>query len=316
MPRPESRLLWLAGLLALASAAALLLGPGEVWRADSASGRMLLELRLPRVFTAAVVGGLLALSGVLMQVLLRNPLAEPYVLGVSGGAAVGALLAGMLGGAGIGGGLGAFVGALVALLLVLLLGGRGLGAGERLLLTGVVLAAGWGALVSLILSLSSSLDTRAFVLWLMGDLGGVDWPWAALLVLLAGTLLAWRWAASLDCLGQGDELALALGVDVARLRPRLITLAALLAAAAVAIAGPIGFIGLVVPHLLRLGGARRHAELLPAAVLAGATLLVAADAAARLLLWPRQLPVGVITALIGVPVFIALLWRRPATAAL
>ncbi|HHO68585.1 MAG TPA: iron ABC transporter permease [Gammaproteobacteria bacterium] len=314
--RPALLLPALLALLLAALAAALLSGsvtidPARLWQPDSTAGRILWELRLPRAATAFTSGALLALAGVLMQVLLRNPLADPYILGVSGGASVGALLA-LMAGAGrllLQGA--AFAGALLSTLLVFTLAhGRGSWNPGRLLLTGVVLAAGWGALISLLLSLGPDTGLRGMLFWLMGDLGQARWPWWGLLVLAAGLALALAQSRALNLLAGGDEQAAALGVNSARLRGLIYLLASLLTASAVTLAGNIGFVGLVVPHLLRLLGARDHRLLLPASVLAGGTLLVLADTLARTALAPRQLPVGVLTALLGVPLFLLLLHRN------
>ncbi len=272
--------------------------------------RVVLELRLPRVAAAFVTGGLLALAGALMQVLLRNPLADPYILGISGGAAVGALGAMLLGlsGAWLSGS--ALAGALLSMGLVFgLAHGRGAWTAERLLLTGVVVAAGWGAVIGFMLTASPEAGLRGMLFWLMGDLSHSGAPWPGLGLLVAGLLLAMGVGRSLNILARGELQAAALGVGVARLRLTVYVLASLLTATAVTLAGSIGFVGLVVPHLLRLLGLRDHRSLLPATVLLGGSLLVLADSLARSLLAPQQLPVGVLTALIGVPVFLYLLHR-------
>ena len=273
---------------------------------------LVLELRLPRALAAFAVGGLLALAGALMQVLLRNPLADPYILGISGGAAcaaLGAMLLG-LGGAWISGS--AFAGALLAMLLVFALGrGAGDWSPTRLLLTGVVIAAGWGALISFLLATSPDRRLPGMLFWLMGDLGagtaaGPGLGWAVLIIgLIVGLLIAGQ----LNVLAHGDLAARSLGVELARLRGAVYLLASLMTASAVTLAGTIGFVGLVTPHMLRLVGLTDHRRLLPACVLLGGTLLLFADTAARSLLAPRQLPTGVVTAMIGVPLFLYLLRR-------
>lgn len=317
LPARPARLLLLA--LFAAAAAAVALGSGSL---DVAPARILaalagherdgmaeavLQLRLPRVAAGLIVGGMLALAGALMQVLLRNPLAEPYVLGVSGGAAVFALLALA---AGLGSAwvrIGACSGALLSVLLVFVLGRGPDWNPLRLLLTGVVLAAGWGALVSLLLVLSPAARVHGMLFWLMGDLGfAAASGWSA--ALLAGCLLvAFALARPLNLLAQGELPARALGVPVPALRATLYLMCALLTAGAVMQAGSIGFVGLVVPHLARLLLGADHRWLLPGAVLLGGGLLVLADTLARTLLAPQQLPVGVFTALIGVPLFLFLL---------
>jgi len=271
---------------------------------------LILALRLPRALSAFATGGLLAMAGALMQVLVRNPLADPYVLGVSGGAAVGALLALLAGLGGLALSGSAFGGALLAMALVFGLSrGRGLWTPTRLLLTGVVLAAGWGAVISFLLATSPAANLHGMLFWLMGDLAYAGRPWPALLVLAAGLLLTWPLARDLNVLARGELQAGALGVDTARLQALLYLLASLLTAVAVVQAGSIGFVGLVIPHLMRLLGLTDHRRLLPAAALAGGSLLVLADALARTVLAPQQLPVGIITALLGVPLFLLLLRR-------
>lgn len=269
------------------------------------------ELRLPRALCAFAVGGLLALAGVLMQVLLRNPLGDPYILGVSGGAAFAVLLSMRLGlpTAWLTGT--AFGGALCSMLAVFLLArGGGTRSDTRLLLTGVVLAAGWSALVSLVLALSPAQRLPGMLFWLMGDLSDADTPLAPLLLLGLGTLAALGLARPLDLLQQGEEQAAALGVSTGALRSTIFLLGSLLTAAAVAVAGSIGFVGLVVPHMFRLLGGAGHLLLVPGSVLLGGTLLLLADTLARGLTAPQQLPVGVITALLGVPLFLYLLNRN------
>lgn len=323
-PRPVFRLarpvLVLAGLAILSSGSVLLalcagsldIAPDRVLsillgHEQGTAARVVLDLRLPRVASGFVVGGMLALAGVLMQVLLRNPLADPYVLGVSGGAAVFALLAI---GAGLGAAwiqFGAFAGALLSVLLVFLLARGGSWDALRLLLTGVVLAAGWGAVTSLLLAVSPAAQVRGMLFWLMGDLGVAEFsPWAAvvLVVCLLVALLAGR---ALNLLARGDLEARSLGVPVAPLRLTIYLLSALLTATAVTQAGTVGFVGLVIPHVARLLFGADHRVLLPSALLLGGSLLVLADALARTVLAPQQLPVGALTAMIGVPLFLFLL---------
>ena len=268
------------------------------------------QLRLPRATTAFVVGGMLGLAGVLMQILLRNPLADPYVLGVSGGAAVAALLAILLGWhmAGISGA--AAVGALASMFLVFVLSrGRGDWSTTRLLLTGVVLAAGWGAVVSFILAVSPDAHVRGMLFWLMGDIRETFPGWIRLGILMTSLLVAFGFARSLNLLSLGELRAESLGVNTTLLRAGLFFMAGLLTASAVTLAGAIGFVGLVVPHMVRLWGGSDHRLVLPGSVLLGGVLLVLAETAARTIMAPNQLPVGVITAFIGVPVFLYLLQR-------
>ena len=315
----------LAALLAVAGLAfAWALGAGDLpitvgevvgalfGGADGMAADVVRELRLPRAVAVFVCGGLLALAGALMQVLLRNPLADPYVLGVSGGAAVGALAAMLFGLAPWLVDAAAFGGALAATLLVFgLAHGDGSWTQTRLLLTGVIVAAGCGAAVTLMLSLATDTRLQSMLFWLMGDASGATRPWPALVVLVAGLLLVLPFARDLNVLARGETAALALGVRVARLRYFLYVLSSLLTAAAVTLVGSVGFVGLIVPHLVRFVIGNDQRLLLPTAMLAGGTLLTFADTAARTVMAPQQLPVGVLTALIGVPVFLFLLSRHP-----
>ncbi|MEQ9547874.1 iron ABC transporter permease [Marinobacter lipolyticus] len=284
---------------------AVLLGEGS-----NLQQTLVLELRLPRTLSAFATGGLLAVAGALMQVLLRNPLADPYVLGLSGGAAVGALLA-ML--AGLGGLIisgSAFAGALLATLMVFgLAHGTGSWTPSRLLLTGVVVAAGWGAVITLMLAISPAQRLPGMLYWLMGDVSYARSPWPALGFLLLVCLLVVPLGRSLNVLARGPMQAAALGVAVRPLEWTIYILASLLTATAVTMAGSIGFVGLVVPHMLRLVLGNDQRLILPACALAGGTLLVLADTLARVVIAPEQLPVGVITALLGVPTFLYLLYR-------
>ncbi len=266
------------------------------------------ELRLPRALSAFAVGGLLALSGALLQVLLRNPLADPYILGVSGGAAAAALLSILLGlgSAWVMGS--AFAGSLVSTFLVFSLSRLdGAWTQTRLLLTGVVVAAGWGALISFLLVLSPDGDLHTMLFWLMGDMSRATHPLFANAILLAGLALSLGLARSLNLLARGDLAAAALGENPARVRVSVYFIASLLTAAAVTVAGSIGFVGLIIPHIIRLLTGADHRSLLPNTVLLGGCFLVLADTVARTAVVPIQLPVGVITALLGVPVFLFLL---------
>ena len=279
--------------------------------ADGGNGlaeQVVMELRWPRAAAAFTTGALLALAGGLMQVLLRNPLADPYVLGVSGGAATGALLAMLAGLGSLWLHSAAFSGALLSMLLVFGLShGSGSWTTSRLLLTGIVIAAGWGAAIGLLLALSPEQGLRGMLFWLMGDLSNTPFPTGSFPVLLVGLIAAVAIGRSLNILAHGERTAGALGINVRTLRRFIYLLASLLTATAVTLAGSIGFVGLIVPHMLRLLGLRDHRLLLPAAVLLGGSLLVVADTLARTLLSPRQLPVGILTALVGVPVFLMLL---------
>ncbi len=291
------------------------IAPAAVWAVLSGDGEplhtiLLLDLRLPRVLAAFATGGLLAVAGALMQVLLRNPLADPYVLGLSGGAAVGALLA-MLAGLGTGVISGAaFGGALLSTLIVFgLAHGTGSWVPTRLLLTGVVVAAGWGAVISFLLAISPAAELPGMLYWLMGDLSYARNPWLPGIILLLAALLALPLGRTLNVLARGPLQAAALGVSVRRMEAVVYIWAALITAVAVTTAGSIGFVGLIVPHILRLIFGFDQRLLLPASALAGGILLVLADTLARTLIAPEQLPVGVITALLGVPMFLYLLYR-------
>ena len=266
------------------------------------------ELRAPRAYIAFVTGGLLSLAGLIMQVLLRNPLADPYILGVSSGSSVAALSAMALGFSGIWISGSAFVGAFVSILLVFGLSHRhGSWNPSRLLLTGVVIAAGWGAMINFILSVSPDKPLRGMLFWLMGDINNISPEPGSLVVLIAGIIITLGLARHLNILSRGDLQATALGVAVKPLRISLFILASSLTAFAVIQAGSVGFIGLIVPHMLRLIIGSDHRVLVPASVLLGGSLLLISDTIARTLIAPQQLPVGVITAFIGVPFFLYLL---------
>ena len=271
---------------------------------------LVVDLRLPRALTAFAVGGLLAIAGVLMQVLLRNPLAEPYILGTSGGAAVAALVAIMLGASSVGVDTAAFGGALGATLIVFSIAhGSGSWTPARLLLTGVVLAAGFSAATTLLLALSPDQNLRGMLFWLMGDLSFAYEPGRLLGLLAVLAVFATLGARYLNVLSRGEQQAAIVGLPVAAVRHAIFAAASLATALAVTSVGVIGFIGLVVPHLVRLLGGSDHRIVVPASALAGGTLLVVADTLARTLMAPRQLPVGALTAAIGVPLFLLLMSR-------
>ncbi|MHC8598329.1 FecCD family ABC transporter permease [Arenicellales bacterium IMCC55707] len=272
---------------------------------------VVLELRLPRAFSAFVVGSSLAVAGVMMQVLLRNPLADPYVLGVSGGSAAFALIVMLLGFPFSAVPIAATTGAGFSIVLLILLARTsGDWGSSRLLLTGIVLASGWGALIGFFLSLGEANQIQGMLFWLMGDLRP-EWPgFIRVLVLLAVLIAGFIVARDLDLLLEGDLRARSLGLNTSALRLIILLAASLLTAASVTLAGPVGFIGLVVPHMMRLIIGSRHRLLIPVSALAGGTLLVIAEMIARTIIAPQQLPVGVITSFIGVPVFLYLLRRR------
>jgi iron complex transport system permease protein len=303
-----------AGLFALVSGSADI-STAEIWQALAGNAAdharsVVMDLRLPRALTAFGVGGLLAVAGVLMQVLLRNPLAEPYILGSSGGAAVAALLAMMLGLGATLVDLSAFAGAMMATLLVFSIAqGTGNWTPTRLLLTGVVLAAGFSAATTLLLALSPEQNLRGMLFWLVGDLSFSYSPAQSLWLLAAITVAGLVAARHLNVLARGDLQAAIVGLPVAGFRLIIFAVTALATAISVTTVGVIGFIGLVVPHLIRILAGSDHRIVLPASALAGGTLLVVADTLARTVLAPRQLPVGALTATIGVPLFLILMNR-------
>lgn len=320
----RSRGLFVAGLLVLLfltfSASLAFSEAGPIWAvpfddtdALQTEWSLLYQLRLPRTLNALAVGGLLSLSGVLMQVLLRNPLADPYVLGVSGGASVGALLMLLVSSSLLAVYAGAFVGALLVIVIVFVFAQRGYGtdlAGSaNWLLTGVAVAAFSGALSSLLLALAPEGVLRGMVLWLLGDLSSGFWL-PALMVLVVSLAIVWPMARRLNVMGLGSEMAHSLGLNADRMRLQIYLLSALMTAFAVTSAGLVGFLGLIIPHALRLVVSNDHRWLIPASLLAGANLLILSDMVARLLLAPQQLPVGVVTSLIGAPVFLYLLRNR------
>ncbi len=284
---------------------------------DDTARAVVLGLRLPRAALAGLVGAGLALSGAVFQALLRNPLAEPYVLGVSGGAAVGAVAAVVLGW-----GiefpwalpLSALVGAILAIAAVLRIAtgvARGLDI-RVLLLTGVVVGAFFNAIIYLMLTFASAETFRSAIFWIMGSLSGASWSAATLLAapLVPTVIVLLLLARPLNLLAVGEETALYLGTRVERLKRAAYVIASLLVAATVAVSGVIGFVGLIVPHAVRLAWGSDHRTVLPASMLAGATFLILTDTAARTVAAPAELPLGVITALVGVPLFVVLLARR------
>lgn len=314
-------------LLALAAAAVVVLvgsvtsgsvaiGWGELWqgllaRDNSLAGALIYDLRLPRALTAFAAGGVLAIAGVLMQVLLRNPLADPFVMGVSGGAAVGALSGILIGLGGFAVDAAAMAGALASTLLVFTLArDREQWGSQRLLLTGVVIASGAGAIVSMLLALGEESRLRGMLFWLMGDLSLSASPLRLLITLGVGLVLVLPFARDLNVLAHGDVHAQVLGIPVRRLRVGIFVVSSILTGAAVSAAGTIGFVGLLTPHLVRLMLGADHRRVVPAAALLGGTLVMLADLIARSAFAPRQLPVGAVTAVVGVPLFLALMHRR------
>jgi iron complex transport system permease protein len=276
----------------------------------------LLELRLSRAAVGFVTGAALSLAGVMMQALLRNPLADPYVLGIPAGASVGALAALLFMYAAWVVDAAAFTGAVVVSAVLYLLARRDLrggtaaeGGSALLLLTGVILASACMAMVTLMLSIAPDSRLRSMIFWMIGDLSGAPLRMMPWLVLAAALLFALRSARSLNVMALHAENAATLGVPVGPLRKGLFFASALLTASSVTTAGSIGFVGLIVPHACRFIVGPDHRMLIPAATLAGGSFLVMADTLARIAIAPQQLPVGVVTALIGAPVFLYQLHR-------
>lgn len=318
-------------LLCVSVALAVTLGPADIRVADAWSvvaarlggepsglsairEGIVWDLRLPRTLLAAVCGAGLAVCGAVMQSLLRNPLADPFVLGVSSGASTGAVAVVVLG---AGGGLvsvtgGAFLGAVCSFALVLLLSHTLGGSTDRVVLAGVAAMQLFSALTSFVVMTAADAETtRGVLFWLLGSLSGADWTdVGACAAVLAGALLVCGGhARTLDAFAFGEDAAAALGVSVARTRLVLLSVTALLTAVLVSSAGAIGFVGLVLPHAVRALTGPGHARLLPLTALAGAVFLVWADTLARTVLDPQEVPVGVVTSLIGVPAFVLVLYR-------
>ncbi|WP_430593554.1 FecCD family ABC transporter permease [Humidisolicoccus flavus] len=271
--------------------------------------------RLPRALVAAACGAGLGLSGAILQSLLRNPLADPFILGVSSGASTGAVLIGVLGlgGTAIGLSGGAFLGALVAFGLVLLLARYANAGRGSIVLAGVASTQLFSAITSLVIfAYADSDEARGVMFWLLGSLEGMRWDDVALTgaVTGIGIVIALLYLRSLDAFAFGDEVAASLGIHVARTRVVLLILTALLTATLVSVAGAIGFVGLVMPHVARLIFGQRHARMIPATAILGAIFMVWVDAMSRVAFAPSPLPVGVGTALVGVPVFVMLLVRK------
>jgi iron complex transport system permease protein len=304
--------LGLAAILALVTS--IVVGPADVPLRQLFQSDIVWNLRAPRAVLAFLVGGSLGVAGAGLQALVRNPLADPFLLGLSGGAGLGAVLAIALHVSGPWAlPIAAFVGALAALVLVYrlgLIGGAALDP-RILLLGGVAVGAFAAAITTAIVALADAAELRNAFLWLWGGLSTASWNAVLVVALYAPLPLAVLFAASrpLDLLALGEESAGYLGADVESVKRRVYLAASLLTAAAVAVSGVIGFVGLIVPHLARLTWGHRHRALLPAAFIGGGALLAIADTLARTVVAPRELPVGVVTALLGVPVFAFLLRR-------
>ena len=323
-----ARLLVLAALLLLAGLVAVGVGavpvpPRQVVAAlfghgDPTLHAIIVDLRLPRAILATLIGAALAVAGSVFQALLRNPLAEPYILGVSGGAAVAAVA--VIGFAGAVSSwavpLAAFAGGIAAILLVFRIAASvGSTLDTRvLLLAGVVVGAFFNAVILLLLTLADVETFRSAVFWMMGSLATATWGSVGILAVytVPALVLLLALARPLNLMAVGEETALYLGTPVERVKRSAYVIASLLVAGGVAVAGVIGFVGLIVPHALRLVWGGDHRFLLPGSALAGAAFLLLADTAARTVAAPVELPVGVVTALVGVPVFVLLLTRRPA----
>jgi len=298
------------------------LSPGDVLAAlrpageDGVSRRIVLGLRLPRVVAAVFVGAALSVSGAVFQALLRNPLAEPYLLGVSSGAALAAVCAIALGISAMGGfilPLAALAGGLAAISIVFAVARVSDRLDTRvLILAGVVVSAFFGACITLVLVFSPAETLRSAFFWTLGSLAGISWGMNVMLVAytVPATVAAWGLGRHLDALALGDETAAAIGTEVETIKRSAFFLASLLAAATVSVAGVIGFVGLVVPHAVRLMWGSAHRRLIPLTFLAGATALVSTDAGARALGGPVEVPIGVVTAFLGVPFFLVLLRRK------
>jgi len=315
----QIRALWvLAGLLGLAIVAGLFTGPATVTLGGLISGEgaerhILIHLRGPRVVLGLLVGAALGTSGAVLQALLRNPLADPTLIGVSSGAAMGAAALIITGLGGLFLPVAAFAGGLIALLVVIAVGARAGGLDvARILLAGIAINAIAGAFLGLMSFIADDTALRTLTFWLLGSLaqaGGSGVGGAAGLI-LAGLPVLVLCGAALNAYGLGEATARSLGIAVARLKTRAILAVALVVGAAVSVSGMIGFVGLVVPHLLRLCGLTDHRVLLPASAMGGAAGLVLADAAAKIIAAPADLPIGVLTGLIGGPFFLWLLVRK------
>jgi iron complex transport system permease protein len=319
---------WLVALAALATFAMLGIALGTVrmdlseliaaaaGTGDPLHSMIVRTLRGPRVLLAALVGAGLAMSGAALQGVLRNPLAEPYLLGVSGGAAVGAVLAYAAGLTSyLSLALAAFAGSLMAVSATML-AARAAGRGARgdprtLLMAGVVVGAFANAAIMIALANAPANTVRSALWWMMGSASDATWQNATALALTLALIcgaLAWV-ARDVDALALGDDAAAALGVTVERAAPRIYLLASLAAAATVATVGLVGFVGLIVPHIVRAAGVRRHRPLMLGSAIVGATLVITADTAARVVLPPAELPLGAVTAVLGVPFFLVQMRR-------
>lgn len=272
------------------------------------------NLRLPRALMAALVGAALAMCGVILQSLLRNPLADPYILGISSGASTGAVMVIVLGVGGtvIGMRAGAFIGAIFSFVLVLLLAKVAGGTSDRIILAGIAATQFFSAITSLVVMLGADPNTtRSVMFWMLGSFGSASWSevWLTCVVVVVGMLMCLAVSAHLDAMAFGEDAATSLGINVAALRWLLLLVTAIVTATAVSTSGAIGFVGLVVPHIARMLVGPGHGRLLPVSMLIGAVMLVWVDSLARTIAAPQEIPVGVFTAVVGVPVFVAVLIR-------
>lgn len=309
----QSRIIIILGLFLVSIAFSLLKGSttiafSQLFFADNLQIHQIIwHLRLPRTLTALTCGSLLSLAGAIMQLLLENPLADPYVLGISGGAAVSTLLLMMLGASTLLCTTGAWAGSLLTFAGITFIAKKRHFQPDILLLIGIALACGFSALISFILMLVPDKGLHSMLFFLSGDLNDAQFPFVALSVLIAGFILCMLLSPALNLLLRGDQSAQALGLNNKKYRLLLLFLSSLFTATAVAQAGCIGFVGLIVPHLARSIIGVDHRKLLPICALLGAIVLMIADTFSRTLFAPQQIPVGIMTALIGVPIFIWLL---------
>ncbi len=280
---------------------------------DPSSEAILFEIRLPRILMAAAIGATLSICGVVMQAILRNPLAEPFVLGLSGGAAVGAILFILLGISVAGGSfLFSFIGAMVTLFLVLALSKRRTGfSTTRIILTGVIVNAFFTAFIMFVITTTSDELLYAILFWLYGDLSGSVYANVGILltVLVPGFGVVYVFSRYLNILGVNEELGHQLGIEVEKVKYLLLIIVSILTAFTVSLGGIIGFVGLIVPHLMRMAFGNDHRLLLPTSALFGAIFMMLADTAARTIVYPSELPVGVITAFLGAPFFLMLMFK-------
>ena len=332
---PAKLLLFLAVALPLVALGGIALGTvtlsaADLWRAlagDSLESTIVLDIRLPRVLLALCVGAILASSGAVMQGLFRNPLADPSLIGVSSGASVGASIVIVIAASWMAAGsamglplvaLGAFAGGFLATVLVYRLATSEIGTSvSTMLLAGIAITALAGALNSLLAYFADDDMLRQISLWQMGNLSTANWSRVVLIGLVTAVLMVLfpRYSNALNALLLGESEARYLGVDVQRVKQRLIVLTALGVGVSVAVAGLIAFVGLVMPHVVRLLIGPDHRWLIPASAMAGALLLIVADGLARILVSPTELPTGILTALLGAPFFVALLIQQRRTLA-